>query len=675
MPTPSDRPQPGDGEAHSRPTFSYRPALDGIRALAVLAVFAYHLGYPQMRGGYLGVDVFFVLSGYLITTLLLREHDATGRIDLLRFWGRRARRLLPALLIVVVAVALWVSGTSPVFELSQRRQDLFWAVFYGSNWHLIAGAQDYFALYESASMMRHTWSLAIEEQFYLAWPLLVLGATWLCRGRTRALAALWLGATALSIGLMAVLYSPGNPSRAYYGTEARVHQLLIGALLALLMLRVPRLAQTRRAGTLAAVASCGFLLVAFVTLGDGSAAYYRGLSALIAVAAAGLIWGLEVAPGGLAGRAFGVLPMRWVGGISYGVYLWHWPVILAIGAPMGGLEWLPGSLGLTATRVLMTFIAAGLSFYLVERPVRLGSVPVLRQSLPRFGLAISAAVVSVVAATVVLTAGPSGQTAAADEGGAELGRLGCELETCVRHRATHPEAPVMAVVGDSIPRSMDPGFLDLAKGRDWTYVTAASDGCRVTHLLTAVDGQSARYEACYRETPRLFSKLLARWDPDVVIVLDMVENADFIDHSGRVVESGSREWVKAELRELEAFAAEMIASGARVVFMELPPLVATTECLREDAPDDPACVFPASNDERSAQVNEIVESVVAELPGRAFLVSLNDHICPGGLCPPKVDSVLLRYDGHHFTRAGARWAVPLLHTEMLEAGALPDSMR
>ena len=120
----------------SRPTLSYRPALDGIRALAVLAVFAYHLGYPQMRGGYLGVDVFFVLSGYLITTLLLRERDATGRIDLLRFWGRRARRLLPALLIVVVAVALWVSGTSPVFELSQRRQDLFWAVFYGSNWHL-----------------------------------------------------------------------------------------------------------------------------------------------------------------------------------------------------------------------------------------------------------------------------------------------------------------------------------------------------------------------------------------------------------------------------------------------------------------------------------------------------------------------------------------------------------
>lgn len=155
----------------------------------------------------------------------------------------------------------------------------------------------------------------------------------------------------------------------------------------------------------------------------------------------------------------------------------------------------------------------------------------------------------------------------------------------------------------------------------------------------------------------------------------MVENADFVDAFGRVVSSGFREWLKAERRELEAFAATLTSTGARLVFMALPPLVATTECLREDAADDPGCVLPASNDARSAQVNTVLGSVVAELPGRAFLVSLNEHICPGGLCPPKVDGVLLRYDGHHFTRAGARWAVPLLHAEMLGAGALPASMR
>jgi len=192
------------------PHLSYQPALDGLRAIAIVAVFAYHLGIEPARGGYLGVDVFFVLSGYLITSLLVLEERALGSIDLLRFWVRRAKRLLPALLIVLLFVAVWIQQTAPDFELALRRKDLIWALFYGSNWHLIGTAQDYFAQGAGVSIVRHTWSLAIEEQFYLVWPLVVGGAMWVARGRVRILAAICAIGIVSSGLAMALLYSDVN---------------------------------------------------------------------------------------------------------------------------------------------------------------------------------------------------------------------------------------------------------------------------------------------------------------------------------------------------------------------------------------------------------------------------------------------------------------------------------
>src|SRR4051812_28799245 len=201
----------------------YRPALDGIRAVAILAVFGYHLEYRWLRGGFLGVDVFFVLSGYLITGLLLAEYQRTGRISLIGFWLRRAKRLLPALFFMIVAVAVWLHFKAAPFELPLRRRDLFWTLFYGANWHFVASGQDYFAQFASASPLRHTWSLAVEEQFYLLWPLIVLAAL---TGAIRR----WKIGTICGAGIvtsaaaMILLYDPGDPSRAYYGTDTRIHQ-------------------------------------------------------------------------------------------------------------------------------------------------------------------------------------------------------------------------------------------------------------------------------------------------------------------------------------------------------------------------------------------------------------------------------------------------------------------
>ena len=177
----------------SQPRIAYQPALDGLRALAVAGVIAYHLGYPSARGGFLGVDAFFVLSGFLISSLLLAERSDTGHVSLRGFWTRRARRLLPALFVMLTAVCLYAAVAVPDIQLGTLRGDAFAAIFYVSNWHAISAGQSYFSLFAAPLPLTHLWSLAIEEQFYLAWPLIVLGLLGLSAGTRRGL---WIGTIA-----------------------------------------------------------------------------------------------------------------------------------------------------------------------------------------------------------------------------------------------------------------------------------------------------------------------------------------------------------------------------------------------------------------------------------------------------------------------------------------------
>ncbi len=230
---------------HNRGHFGYKPALDGLRAIAVLSVFAYHLDFGWAKGGFLGVDMFFVLSGYLITSLLLIEWGANGSIRFGAFWARRARRLLPAVFVVLIAVAIWGRIVLPSSEWGSLRADSLWTLFYGANWHFIWAGQSYFS--PNPSPLRHAWSLAIEEQFYLVWPLVVYAAMRLSKGR------IWLIASVAALGIAGSLYAleshftPGaDPSRSYYGTDARASQMLVGALLGMLLLRWNPVARVSR---------------------------------------------------------------------------------------------------------------------------------------------------------------------------------------------------------------------------------------------------------------------------------------------------------------------------------------------------------------------------------------------------------------------------------------------
>ncbi|HEV7526504.1 MAG TPA: acyltransferase, partial [Acidimicrobiia bacterium] len=359
-PDPARPSRPGAGPTN----FGYHAALDGLRAIAVLSVIAYHDNYSWAKGGFLGVDTFFVLSGFLITTLLVVEYRRASTIRFAAFWARRARRLLPALLLVLVFVALYTHFAVLPWERNGVRDDMFASLFYVANWRFIFDQQGYFQLFSAASPLRHMWSLAIEEQYYLVWPLVVLACLHLGRGSVRMLAWVCGIGTAASIFVMQLRFHPGDPSGAYYATDARAHTLLIGALLAVLLAAWSPGARARRALGAAAIPAVVVVLVAaHITSGTG-AHYYQGGSALFALVVALLIAGL-LQPGPLS-SVLSWKPLTWIGRISYGLYLWHWPIdVWLVPARVHA-----GTTTLNLLRLAVTFVAAAASYYLVERPIR-----------------------------------------------------------------------------------------------------------------------------------------------------------------------------------------------------------------------------------------------------------------------------------------------------------------
>jgi peptidoglycan/LPS O-acetylase OafA/YrhL len=343
--------------------------LDGVRALAVLAVMAFHEGLRWLPGGFLGVDVFFVLSGYLITDLLVAQFDRRGRLDLRGFWVRRARRLLPALAVVLVTV----TAAATVFEpdqLSSLRRALLGAVTFSSNWSQAVAHQSYFSVFGPPPPLQHLWSLAVEEQFYLIWPLVLAVAVIRLRRRWMCAAIAWAGAAA-SAATMAAVYVPGSdPSLVYYGTDTHASGLLIGAGLALTwpLARVgaasARAARALDVAGLLGLAAMGWAVTHFA--GSDAALYPAGL--VFAAIAAGAVVTAAAAPGRIA-RVLGWGPLRWLGVRSYGIYLWHWPVIALFPAVAGyGVNVAAARLAQTTLPVLL----AAASWRWIEGPILLG---------------------------------------------------------------------------------------------------------------------------------------------------------------------------------------------------------------------------------------------------------------------------------------------------------------
>ncbi len=375
-------PQPADRDRR------YLPGLDGLRALAVAAVVLYHLGFGWAAGGFVGVSVFFTLSGYLITDLILGQGPS---FRLSAFWAGRARRLLPGLAAMLAAVTAWVAvrGWPPGYGAS-----LLGAALYGSNWQLIAQHVSYFARFGPPSPLQHLWSLAVEEQFYLVWPALLLLLARIVPERhprdamRPRLALVTLAfAVASAVDLRLQYHAGFDTSRAYFGTDTRASELLAGAVLAMLWpSRKLRTRVTRGARlTLDVVGVAGIALVAYVasTVDEYSAFVYRGGIALVTVGTMLAIVGLAH-PGADLGRVVGAAPLRWIGVRSYGIYLWHLPVIVLTASAASHSV----ALSRAMLQVAAIVALAALSWRFVEEPFRLGGRARRRRSRRPFPIVV-----------------------------------------------------------------------------------------------------------------------------------------------------------------------------------------------------------------------------------------------------------------------------------------------
>jgi peptidoglycan/LPS O-acetylase OafA/YrhL len=422
MPTPNERGR------------RYVAGLDGIRALAVACVISYHLGARWAPGGMLGVGVFFTLSGYLITDLLLEHHRRRGNLGLANFWLRRARRLLPALFVMLAAVSVWVA----LFDASQLaavRTQVLAAAVYISNWVTIAQHGSYFARFASPLPLDHLWSLAIEEQFYLIWPWLLGMGIWAVRSR-KMLALVTLAAAAGSALLMGHLYHPGyDPTRVYEGTDTRAFGLLIGASLAILWPSSDASRGVRPAAPflIDAVGLAGLIgtLVLVWKTSSFSAFLYPYGFVLLSLCTAAMVAAVST-PSSLLGPALGCAPLRWVGVRSYGIYLWQWPIIV-LASPVSGTI----SLSTAIFEVAATLVIAGVSWRYVEDPIRRGGLAALSRRVRRRarrvqGRRTTLTVSSVTLGVLLPVSGLIGLLPAASRGGQANAPLSASIPSLAR---------------------------------------------------------------------------------------------------------------------------------------------------------------------------------------------------------------------------------------------------
>lgn len=623
----------GHREAH----LGYEPALDGLRALAVVAVLAYHAGLRAVPGGFLGVDIFLVLSGYLITALVLEEWRRARSIHLGRFWERRARRLVPAVTVVVAVVVVHAAVTGATGSV---RGDAVSTLGWVENWRLTLSDVSYFAVFGEASPLRHAWSLALEAQWYLVWPVLLAGLLRLFRGRTLPIAGVALGLAGASALLMAVWFDPAaDPSRVYYGTDTRAHVLLVGAALALVLHRGGQ-ARPGWVWLPAGVAGAGVVGLSVTNLADLDPRLYRGGFALVALGTAAVV-AAALRPGSAVGRILRIRPLPALGRISYGVYLWHWPLYVWLG---------PG----LATAGLAVAVAAA-SYHLVEQPVRRARGP-LRIPALTFSLAGAAAVAAAALAfpvsTPVATPAAAAPAPPVTLAGPQPVSLPVPSDPTVAP-TLEPVAGVsrVLVAGDSVAWTLAEHFVPSWVGGDFTIdYRSAYLGCGIAGGQPLNEGRPVLWAdpACEEWHDRWQAGVEA-FAPDTVIVV--LGAWEVLDHliGGDVLEAGSAAYEQYLTERLDRGLATLTSGGARVVILTAP-------CYRPEGEPPGRSTGDRADDGRLAWFNAMLREVSARHPG-VRVADLRAFLCPGGEYDPSV-----RTDGVHVTAEGARgvweWLAP-----------------
>ncbi|GFG71323.1 acyltransferase [Mycolicibacter senuensis] len=652
-------------------------ALDGLRAIAVALVLADHGGIPGVSGGFIGVDLFFVLSGFLITSLLIDELHRTGRIDLTGFWIRRGRRLLPALVLMVLTVAI-AHELLPSDAVVGLREDAIAAFFWVANWRFVAQQTDYFTEAGTPSPLQHTWSLGVEEQYYFVWPLLLIAVTLLLGLRARRRGRLpSVGGVRLTVFLLAsagaaasaaaaeMLASDATRDRVYFGTDTRAQALLIGAAAAALLVgdwpaltagwSVVRTRRGRWVARLLPLAGLAVLATAAHRATGSAAEFQGGLLTLVAVAAIAVIAPVALHQGGLVGRALAWTPLVWLGTISYGLYLWHWPVFLVLnGERTGWSGW-----ALFAVRCAATLLLAAVSWWVIEEPIRHWR-PAQVSMLP-LGAAVSATAVAVTVFVVPVVERPAAQTGLTPDVAAAaavspsppspLGESRKPRPQPVRHDPNRPRT--VSVFGDSIGWTLM-HYLPATPGYDFIDHTVV--GCSIVRAGPYrwagktidqgpdCDGWPARWTRQVKaDRPDVVLLIAGRWE-----TVDRVNEGQWTHIGDPTFDAYlTAEWRRA-LDVLES-------AGSRVV-------VTTVPYSRYGERSD-GSLWPEDDPKRVDRWNALLRRVVA---GRdaVTVVDLNKKLGPGGAYTAKVDGIKVRSDGIHLTPEGVKWLLPWLEESL-----------
>ena len=664
----------------------FRPDLEGLRAIAVGLVLLYHARVPGFSGGYVGVDVFYVLSGFLITGLIVRELNETGHLSLPAFYARRARRILPAAMFVLLATVVAAAVALPPLRVPDLVGDSIAAGLYVSNIRFALQATDYLQSQQDPSPLLHYWSLAVEEQFYLLWPALLL-LVWLSGGRTRRLGAVVLFLAVASLAASIVVTDLAAPW-GFFSLPTRAWELGIGAILAIGAARVALL--PRRLAATAAAAGLGLIVLAGVAFDDATA--FPGIAALIPTAGAGLFIAAGLpSPLVAPSRMLAFAPFRWLGRISYSLYLWHWPVVVIPAALATGEI----SLRYRVALLLLSVVLAAASYQWIEEPVRRGRIVGLR---PAGALALAAGSIALVVTTSLasgvwadsrLSAGataaspasslaPSSGTPTVSSGPTARPRTaggpvpadltpsllrarddlpvvysdGCHLNA---EATTPPECAfgvptssrTVVLFGDSHAAQWFPALEALSASQGWRLVSLTKSGCPSVDVTIWHTTLKRVYTEC------------DQWRR---IALERIA----VEHAAVVVVSNAGAhplWVNGNV--LDALKnPDLWATGLRKT-LEALRAIGTKAVLIEDTPrsrfDPPVClsshpldVLACATDLRRAlaQRTEVEGAVAAEFGDRWIdPVSL---VCPSDPCPVVIRDLLVYRDSHHLTATFAR---------------------
>jgi peptidoglycan/LPS O-acetylase OafA/YrhL len=643
--------------------FVHLTPVDGLRAVAAILVVLFHADMPGFGNGFVGVDVFFVLSGFLITSLLLRERLRTDSISLWGFYARRARRLFPAALLVLIATAVLYQLWASPLEVATNRSGFSFASIYVSNWYFMGQATDYFAQDSAVSPVLHYWSLSVEEQFYLVWPIVMLGVLSIRSIRER-LNIPFLISLFIALFVISAVMNSGNETSAYFNTIARAYQLIAGATLAAIMLKWNQLGRPTNALTrLAPLVGAGSLILLLLvsTSLTGLGPWHVGVVGVIATV--GILWGISTAENSRVFTPLTTRSARSLGNWSYSIYLWHWPVIV-----LGGLIGIiPEFWGYRVPLVLVLTIGlAAATYHFLEKPVLSISVTTAHARKAAVGIGLVATIGAALLSLAILRV-PAASANLINT--AAQGQQESDGPTADVLIDSSGGGKTVLVVGDSHANFWRQGFTAYAQEKGFTVVFVTKLSCPWMDIpALAPQSQDTLFD-CQERLWDPAIEAAKEFTPAVTVLASRSVLSRDLLVDGKTISADQPGWADVVAAGTQKALAQIAPFTNKIVIIEPMPETTTSmlDCLSTGA--NPASCDQAVDVKTGTQEFEAITRAIAANNPNVLSVSLDDLICPDDVCPAEVNGIATHRDNQHLTWDYAEAIMPQVDALFAKQGA------